>query len=170
METRLDFSSDNFDIHEQNFLTNIREHGWFNTHVHQDEEGVGFSFSTGFFLDLNMPEIIVFDMDQNAAHQCLWNVHRLFNSASKPVQTQRCSKILAKHDVVFLPVDKNQYSDYLGWSRWFYKGDNFECWQMVWPDPNGKFPWEEGFDESFAASQPDITEGNWAGLGQSYKP
>jgi hypothetical protein len=69
--------------------------------------------------------------------------------------------IFGNADAVFLPVAKSAYAEHLGWSRWFYRGDNFECLQLVWPDREGKFPWEKGFDNDLATSQTDLTGGGW---------
>jgi hypothetical protein len=64
---------------------------------------------------------------------------------------------------VLLPVSRQEYQSHLGWSRWFYGGDEFECLQLVFPDSNGYFPWSDRASDSFRASQPDLTTGNWFG-------
>jgi hypothetical protein len=33
--------------------------------------------------------------------------------------------------------------------------------QIVWPDHEGLFPWQQGFDQTFADDQPDLTENGW---------
>jgi hypothetical protein len=59
------------------------------------------------------------------------------------------------------PVAKRFYRDHLGWSRWFYRGDDFQCLQIVWPDRDQLFPWQPGFDDEFAGLQPDLSEHGW---------
>jgi hypothetical protein len=66
-------------------------------------------------------------------------------------------------NICFQLVDKSQYHDHLGWSRWFYAGDAFDCWQLIWPDKQSKFPWESGFDSNLLDLQPDLSAGHWAG-------
>jgi len=57
---------------------------------------------------------------------------------------------------------KRNYAAHLGWSMWFHGGSGFDCWQIVWPDRAGIFPWEDGFDATFAGDQRDLTENGWA--------
>lgn len=58
-------------------------------------------------------------------------------------------------------VAKRHFANFLGWSRWFYGGDEFPCLQLVWPDRSGLFPWEPDFDPEFGGDQPDPTEQGW---------
>ena len=44
----------------------------------------------------------------------------------------------------------------------FYRGNDFRCSQIVWPDPDGHFSWEACFDAEFGSSQKDLTEHGWA--------
>jgi len=52
-------------------------------------------------------------------------------------------------DVVFKKVLKSKYGHYFGKAVEFYGDDNFEAWQMVLPDKNGLFPWDDGCAEFF---------------------
>ena len=63
----------------------------------------------------------------------------------------------------FQAVEKQNYNRYLGWSVWFYGGDDFECLQMVVPDAVGLLPWQAGFDP--AETQPDLSKGAWLARG-----
>jgi hypothetical protein len=38
------------DKSEQNFVANVREHGWFRTDIFEEEGHPGFSYSTGFWV------------------------------------------------------------------------------------------------------------------------
>lgn len=167
MLTALDADPNALDEHEKNFVANVREHGWFGTHVFADDSGSGFSYSTGFWLNAAAPEIITFGVKESSnAHQALWNVYNDLRKGRVLAPETRISDILDGLDVVLLPVDLRFYRDHLGWSVWFYAGDSFPCLQLVWPDRTNKFPWETGFDLEFANSQPDLTSGAWSGLQQ----
>ena len=54
----------------------------------------------------------------------------------------------------FVTVPKTCYAEHLGLAVWAYEGDSFPCVQMVWPDKQGRWPWDAGVREGFAASQP----------------
>jgi hypothetical protein len=55
MFTALDADPGRLDKDEQNFVQRIREHGWLGTHVMPDDEGPGFSYTTGFWLKFGFP-------------------------------------------------------------------------------------------------------------------
>ena len=63
-----------------------------------------------------------------------------------------------------LPVSKRYYKDHLGWSRWFYCGDDFDYVQLIWMDRDGRFPWQHGYATEFVEAQPDLTDSTWSGL------
>jgi hypothetical protein len=153
------------DSEEREFVDQIREHGWFDTHVLGEGEYPGFSYSTGFWLTSGMPEVLIVGLKRKIAHDILWDLFRDFKGdASFPIGVPS-EGIFGNARGCFLPVGKAHYPEHLGWSRWFYGGDDFPCLQLVWPDPKGRFPWQPGFDGSFRLDQPDLTEHGWvAGL------
>lgn len=161
MRTALDAPFDDLDGPEKNFVANIREHGWFRTSVFQEEGHVGFSYTTGLWLTLGFPEIIVFSLPSETAHAILWDVFREVKGGTKPPIGRR-AEVFADRDGVFFPVSRDHYREHLGWSRWFYAGDEFPCLQLVWPDTHGVFPWQPSAEERFRNSQPDLSPRGWA--------
>ena len=161
MRTALDADFDTLDKHEQKFVANVREHGWSATNVFAEEGFPGFLYSTGFWISAQMPEVIIFSTANNAAHAILWDMFRQTKAGVKYSVTTRTNEIFANLPAYLFPVSKKHYREHLGWGRWFYGGDDFPCLQIVWPDPKGVFPWEQGFDEKFRADQPDLTEHGW---------
>lgn len=164
MLTALDAKPENLDEHEKNFVEKIREFGWFRTNIFPEDNLPGFSYTTGFWSSLNFPELITFALKDDAAHQISWNVFNDLKRRREMLLKQRLSDILDGADVVMVPVDKRYYAEHLGWSRWFYGGDEFPCVELVWPDRNNLFPWERGFERDFDGKQPDLSSGSWAEL------
>ena len=164
MNTALSAPDSALDDGEKNFVASIREHGWFRTSVFADEGHTGFSYTTGFWVTLGKPELIVFGLKSEIAHAVLWDVFRDVKSGKDLPIRSRTGDVLGNHDACLFPVGRAHYPEYLGWSRWFYGGDDFPCIQLVWPDRSGVFPWEPGFDANLADVQPDIAEGGWGEL------
>lgn len=162
--TALDAPADKLDDQEKNFVAQVREHGWLRTSVFEDDEGPGFSYTTGFWRGQEVPEIIVFSLNAQLAHDVLWDLYRDAAAGVRFPTGQRLSNVFANTEAVFLPVAKPLYREYLGWGRWFYGGDDWPCVQLVWPDAFGKFPWEAGYEERFANSQPNLTGQHWPAL------
>jgi hypothetical protein len=164
MHTALDAPEDRLDDQGRSFVARLREHGWFRTNVFEDEEGPGFSYTTGFWVGAKAPEVIVFSLETQTAHDVLWDVYRDLTAGVVFPVGERLSNVFANTEAVFLPVAKTFYRDYLGWSRWFYGGDDWPCVQLVWPDGEGAFPWEAGFEARLAGSQPNLTGAPWPAI------
>jgi hypothetical protein len=150
MLTALQAPNEALDKSEQNFVANVREHGWFRTDIFEEEGHPGFSYSTG-----------VSCASRNSL--CTKTVaHDIFTcSRGKTVWTPATIAISRNAQGYVFPVARKFYADHLGWSRWFYAGDDFPCLQIVWPDREGLFPWEDGFDQTFKGKQIDLTEHGW---------
>jgi hypothetical protein len=133
---------------------NVREHG---CHI----VGVGdgnpaFSFSIGLALNYSHPEIIIFGMDPRKAAQIINIVCDEAAKGRKYADGDVSSDILVNGNVCFVEVPLQHYREYLGTAIWFYSHSPrpFPCLQLVWPDREGLFPWETGFDPVMKADQP----------------
>lgn len=161
MLTALDAQSDRLDDHEKKFVSMIRKHGWLGTNVFAEKGRLGFSYTTGFWWTLGFPEVIVFSLKAETAHAVLWDVFRRVQAGEK-LPIGKPTDVFVNTDGVYFPVSRKHYAEHLGWSRWFYGGDDFPCLQLVWPDTHGVFPWQAGADERFRDEQPDLTVNGWA--------
>ena len=161
MLTALDTPAEALDDSERSFVANVREHGWFDTAVLGDAEGPGFSYTTGLWANTGQPELIMFGIEREMAHDVFWDLFRDAQAGVPLAVGASTDRVFANLPAYALPVSKRFYRDYLGWSRWFYGGDEFPCLQIVWPDRSGIFPWEVGFDTAFAADQIDLAEHGW---------
>ena len=161
MRTALDAPIDALDEQERNVVDKIRQHGWFGTAVGADGGEPGFYYSTGFWLTLNFPEVIVFSLQGQRAHETLWALFRLLQAGTRPAIATSIGDIFIDFDAMLLPVATRHYAGYLGWSRWFYGGDGFPCLQLIWPDEQNVFPWQLGFTDRLKQKQPDLTEQRW---------
>ena len=63
--------------------------------------------------------------------------------------------------VALMPVSAAGRDEHLLSSRWFYRDGDFPCLQLVWRDPQDRFPWQPGFEPEFEGDQPDLTESGW---------
>ena len=162
MKTRLNSPGDELDEAERRFVDGIRQHGWMQTHALDEDEKPGFSFTTGFEVSIGHPEVIAFKMDRQVANEIFWVLYRCAQNGKPVPRARRTGGVLPNDDAYVFPVARRHYAKYLGWSRWFYGGDDFECLQVVWPDEAGIFPWEDGFDTKYANAQIDLTDRGWA--------
>jgi hypothetical protein len=54
----------------------------------------------------------------------------------------------------FRPVAREAYPSFLGLARKFYNSLDFPVLQCVWPDPQGRYPWQSGFSPILQWRQP----------------
>jgi hypothetical protein len=156
--TALDADPARLDAHEQNFVEEIRRHGWFAIHVSADDDRPGFAYTTGFWLKFQFPELIVFELAPRVAQDTFWHTYRELEAGKRFGIGKREHGIFENVPAVLLPVSQQHHRSYLGWTRWFYGNDEFQSLQLVY---RGHFPWSEQASLDFRAGQPDLTAGNW---------
>ena len=162
MRTALDAPSDRLDEEEREFVGAIREYGWYSTHVQGEADLPAFTYTTGFWVGLGAAEIILFALKFDTAASILADVYQELGEGRRyPVGT-RLDDVFGNAPAYVFDVAKTHYAEHLGWNQWFYRGDDFPCQQLVWPDRAGRFPWEAGFDEALRANQPDLSARGWA--------
>ncbi|MGH1416551.1 MAG: DUF4262 domain-containing protein [Pelagimonas sp.] len=156
MKTALDVDDALLDADERSFVENVRTHGWFGTHVFEDANGLGFSYTTGFWHKFAFPELILFALPKEVSHEIFWNFFRDLEAEKRFVPNEPISEVLNGYDVIIREVESDHFPEYLGWNRWFYGGDNFNACQVFFPDKFGRFPWSEDTSPEFSQLQPNL--------------
>ncbi|OWT80049.1 MULTISPECIES: DUF4262 domain-containing protein [unclassified Achromobacter] len=158
LATALDAPASALDADEQRFVEQIRDKGWFHTAVFADDEGPGFSYTTGLWVNHGFPEILVFALRQETAHAVLGGIYDDIAAGKPPPVGAITDTIFKNGPALLLPMAKSHYADYLGWNLWFHGNADFPCLQLFWPDKAGLLPGQPGADESLHALQPVLTE------------
>lgn len=57
----------------------------------------------------------------------------------------RVSGLFEGYEAVLRKVRKEAYADTLVWASRFHGNDDFEALQIVWPDQEHRFPWDDGY-------------------------
>lgn len=125
--------------------SHIEDYGWHCCYVF-DLEGVKpeFSYTIGFEKTFNHPEIIVFGLDRNVAHQILSDIACDIADGVKLQTDIKLSNVIGgDYQVMFKEVDDNAFDKYLGQAVDFYNRQ-FKAWALLWPDKNKVLPIEEG--------------------------
>jgi hypothetical protein len=135
---------------------NVREHGCHLLSIAADAEGPGYVFSIGLYLNYAHAELVMFGLDPDDA--CA-----VINLVRDRAAAGRCyaagdvgDDLLLDRTVCFVEVPLSAYAEYLGTAIWFYAKlpKPFPCLQIVWPDQEGRFPWEAGCDARLKGYQP----------------
>ncbi len=146
---------------ERKILADVEEHGLHIVHVPEDDEGPGFSFTIGLWHSFEQPEVIVFGLPSETAHELLNAIADDASDGKRFLADSKHDGLLVDYPVRFLEVPKGAYGEYLGFARWAYLGDEFPCVQFVWPDKQGRWPWDAGTRDGFRESQPVLAKQAW---------
>ncbi len=138
-------------------LQKIDEIGWYNIHVSEENDSPAYAFTIGHFQKHHHPEIIVIGLPPQIAHELLNIAAIKIAGAKEEIESYRkYTDFTEGLSVVFVPVGIEHYKEYLGYANWYYASmpTPYPALQMVWPDREGIYPWEPGYDKSFLKFQP----------------
>jgi hypothetical protein len=150
---------------EKEMLANIKMYGWHVMQIPQDDEGPGFAYSIGLFQTFSHSEIIIVGLPGPMMVQLINEIGERVRTGERLYDGIRSHEVLAKYPVMFRSVPEIQFPHYFGWARWYYKGDNFTALQMLYPDKDRHWPWDEGVSDLFVENQPVLANGiipEWA--------
>lgn len=148
---------------EQKVIDDIAKFGWHCVNIMAEGSGVEYSFTVGLFHTFQHPEFIIFGLSPEIAHQILSiAVDAIKNKAPLDLSAPT-DMLLEDYACCFVEVPISRYYDYMGFCCWFYEGNNFPLYQIVWPSREGLFPWHPEVSAAFKCAQPvigDAVSGN----------
>jgi hypothetical protein len=113
-----------------------------------------FSYTVGLFAKYNHPELIAFGLSPKT-------LHAILNIGGEMVKKGQLLKTATDYleffesgGVKFLQVDPKNTRDYFGYAIWFNKTTEFPSLQLVWTDRQGRYPWEDDFENDLKGKQP----------------
>jgi len=114
-----------------------------------------FAYSIGLYEKFGHPDIICFGLHINMMGNLINEVTAMIKQGSKIQTDVSYPDFLENVDVKFIPVSKSFYGDYFGYGiRYYDDSDDFSALQLVWPDKENNFPWEEDFNTDWKFKQP----------------
>lgn len=145
------------DASEQKVIDDVATYGWHCVNIHPDDEGVGYAFTIGLFKSYGHPELIIFGLPGKVAHQILGLAADAAKAGNPIDLAQPTDALLQGYACCFAEVPKRQYYEHVGFCRWYYRGDGFPLYQVVWPSRTGLYPWDAEATPDFRAAQPVIS-------------
>lgn len=151
------------DAAEQKLIDDVAQYGWQVMKVasRTDEpELPPFAYTIGLTASFGWPELLCYGLKPDV-------MAVLLNSAVDELRcrSQPPAEGVVLHDVAegfecrLTAVADHNRAGHLGFAIWFarYRGEDpadIKCFQMVWPDRNGVFPFEAGCSEGVKEMQP----------------
>jgi hypothetical protein len=110
----------------------------------------------GLYENFHHPEIVRFGLELEVMHRLINDAGSRIREGQKYEEGQRYNDLLQSPPCAFRRVNPNRYDGRLNYAIWYYEGSNFPVLQLVWPDKEGLFPWDGGFDERITNNQPSL--------------
>jgi hypothetical protein len=133
---------------------NIEQHGCHLIMVMEDNDLPAFVHTIGLYEKYGHPELIVFGLKKEVASEILNDAAEMISEGQSFTAGQSSDEFLKEHSMQFLSVDKRYYEFYFGYASRYFGHDDFPVLQMVWPDKESLFPWQEGFVKDLKFKQP----------------
>ena len=141
---------------EKKLLDDVARHGWHCVQVQEQGQEPGYSHTVGLYKTHGHPELMIMGLQPDEAHELLGRASEQISKGHIFRADARDNVLLGDRDCLLRTVPPTAYRKYLGSAVWFYKDSpqSFPALQILWPDPDGKFPGEPGF--SLGANQPTL--------------
>jgi hypothetical protein len=129
-------------------VSKVENYGWTVMHIKDEPGKPGWSFTIGLFENLRHPEVIIFGVNENKRQEILnWIGENAKREISFTVEKEH-DWVLKGYKCWSKPVRAMWYKDLLGYATWFYQREEFPCVQAIWPDKQGRYPWDPSYPYS----------------------
>lgn len=143
----------------------VATHGWVVMRISADGPGPDFAYSIGMHGNLAHSEIIIVGLPLDIAHQIINDVGDAVHRGRRYVAGAVSDEFLEGYSVTFHAVPAYQYGAYLGLGLRYYGDESFPVLQLIYPDREHRWPWQDGVSPGFRENQPvlaDEPEPPWA--------
>lgn len=124
----------------------IAEHGWAVIRVPEDIIGPGFAYSIGLVENYGHPEIAVSGLPGPLMHRLVNHAAALVAEGMAFQHGRQSDALLEGCACEIRALAPESYDEYLGRAVWHYDDRPFEAVQIFWPDREGRYPWDPGYD------------------------
>ena len=138
---------------EEKVLSDVQDYGWHVVKVLEEGDSPEFAYSIGLFRSFQHPEIFIYGLPSERAHLIINEAGEHIRSGRRFFAGQTSDELLEGYSVMFRAIPPSQYREHLGWASWFYDYADFPALQLVYPDRDGRWPWQSGTSEGFRRVQ-----------------
>lgn len=141
-------------IDDAKLLADVEEYGWHVVNILEKDDTPGWAFSVGLHENFNHPEIVVFGLNVDVMHSMINAIGDDVREGKTFAIDELYPELIESYSCTFKPVNQVWYYDFLGYANWFYQNRDYSALQCIWPDRNGRFPWEPEFNPNWLWAQP----------------
>ena len=126
---------------------NIDKYGFHITYVLGDEKGPSFCYSTGLYKNYKIPEIFMSGLPQNLSFDLVGDYAKKFKEKDVPLSRKIDSPTdYFKFPILFIEFENEDLKEYVYSSSRFYGEKEYRYLQLIYPDTNGLFPNDSGYN------------------------
>jgi hypothetical protein len=92
-------------------------------------------------------------------HKLLNEIGAMVRSGARFEAGVSSDDVLEGYSVAFRAIAPEAFDTYLGAGARFYAGEPFPALHCIWPDRDGRFPWDGGVNEWARWAQPALSDG-----------
>jgi len=143
---------------DDDLIAMISRHGWAVIKIAAEDHSPPFAYSIGLYRTFHHPEIIVLGLPPDTAHQLVNDVGETVRQGEVVRAGQASAAFLEGYTCTFRRVPPSQYPAYLGRGLHYYAPEAFPVLQLIYPDRQGRWPWQEGVAPEFRSNQPVLAD------------
>lgn len=133
----------------------IAEHGWAVQGVFGSADSPSFSYTVGLTAK-GLPEVIVFGLAPEDGAVFLNLLARRFTTDGVPALDTNLDEVAEGLPAQLVAAPRSETDKYMFATGARYPG--YTALQLVWPDANAIFPWQDGFDPGLVRYQPILRQ------------
>jgi len=141
------------DEHEQKALDDVQRYGLHIVNVLEEGTLPSFAYTVGLFHTFQHPEVLVYGLPQDRAHRILNDLADNLRAGRRYVAGGVYEDLLERYSCTFRLIPPSHYREHLGWASWFNETPDFPALQLIYPDKEGRWPWQDGASDGFRHHQ-----------------
>jgi hypothetical protein len=122
----------------------------------EDPPTPGYTYSIGFEDSFGYPDLVIFGLAPVASRGLLEMVATHLEAGGEIPVGVFVGLLDNDLPAAVLPIQMPDHADLFAGAQAFYDRDDFRIRQFIWPDKQGKLPWDQGYDERLLLAQPVI--------------
>lgn len=149
---------------QQRILTDIQADGVHVAAMPESASAPGYALSMGLVHSFDHPEVIVFGLAPDVATDLINLLADEASDGRKFLAGSEAGDLLQGYSVRFTAVDGEHHEQFFGPANWLYAERELQVVQLVYPDQQGRWPWDPAAREGFRANQPLLSADSAAGF------